>query len=358
MDFPALSHQTLQAVLWLSLAMLVLAALLALHIVWLRVRLKVRSRRERHFRAVWQPLMNAVAAGENVEPPRLARGREIYFLRLWNSMQESRLGEEKVRLNRLAERCDILTYAQGLLRQTSLRPRLIALLTLGHMGDRIPWNDILRLSREPDALLSLAAARAMFQIDAESALHELMPQLLQREDWQTAQLAILIKEHGTDDLFTYLADATARLAGSSEPPYLPQLGRLLRLLEAAPSRFALPAVRRVLAKTADDEIVASCLKFLHSAADLPAVHTRLGHPNWVVRLQAARALGRIGSTEDSPRLVALLGDPVWWVRYRAAQALVAVMRGDNEELLQLRGSVTDRYGRDMLDMVMAEGAAQ
>lgn len=358
MDLSALSDRTLHAVAGLSLAMLTLAALLVLHIIWRRVRLKAGARREQRFQMVWRPLMEAASAGEAIEPPRLRRGEEICFLKLWNGMQESRCGEEKARLNALAERCDVLPYAQGLLRRTGLRRRLIALLTLGHMGDRVLWNDILRLSREPDALLSLAAVRAMFQIDAESALHELMPQLLQREDWQTAQLVILIKEHGTDNLFAYLSDATARLAGSSESPYLPQLRRLLGLLEAAPPRFASPAVRRVLAETVDDEAVASCLKLLRNPADLPAVRACLDHSSWIVRLQAARALGRIGAMEDVPRLAVLLGDPVWWVRYRSAQALLALTQGDKGALSQVRDKLADRYGRDMLNMVIAEGTPQ
>ncbi len=358
MDFTVLPHHTLRAVVWLSIAMLVLAALLVLHIVWLRVRLKGQRRREHHFRVTWQPVMEAVAAGGSVAWPPLAGEQKLCFLKLWNGMQESRSRVEKMRLNALAEGCDVLPYAQALLGRTRLHPRLIALMALGYMGDRTPWNDIVRLSREPDALLSLAAARAMFQIDAEGALHELMPQLLQRDDWQTAQLAVLIKEHGTDNLFAYLADATARLSGSSEPPYLPQLRRLLRLLEAAPARFALPAVRRVLTETEDDEVVASCLKFLRSAADLPAVRSRVGHSSWIVRLQAARALGRIGSVEDIPALTSLLGDSAWWVRYRSAQALVALMRDDTEALSQVRSMLADRYGRDMLDMVLAEEASQ
>jgi HEAT repeat protein len=239
-----------------------------------------------------------------------------------------------------------------------VRARLIALLTLGHLGDYSAWDDILRLSREPDALLSLAAARALLQINADHALHELMPQLLHRDDWQTAQLALLIEENGTDKIYAYLADATARLSGSLVPPYLDQLRRLLRLLEVAPPQHALPAVRRVLAETADDEVVAACLKFLREPADLPAVRSRLDHANWIVRLQAARALGRIGGAEDVPRLKALLSDPVWWVRYRTAQALRALMHGDKQALAQLHDSLIDRYARDMLEMVMAEGMAQ
>ncbi len=349
-----LSDHLLRGVVYSSLAVLALALVLALQIVWLRLRLKACRAHEVRFHAAWQPVMTAAMAGEIVEAPPLAQGDRICFLKLWNPLQEPLKGAARVPLNALAERCEIVPYVHGLLRRKGARPRLIALLTLGHLGDRSQWNDIVLLSREPDALLSLAAARAMLQIDPGCALHELMPQLLQREDWQTAHLAGLIAEHGTEDMFAYLADATYRLSGSTASPYLPQLRRLLRLLEAIPSRHAVPAARRVLAETPDEEVVAGCLRLLRSGSDLPAVRSRLGHESWIVRLQAARALGRIGIAEEAPSLAALLADPVWWVRYRSAQALVALLRGDREALLTLRGELSDRYARDMLDMVIAE----
>jgi HEAT repeat protein len=117
-------------------------------------------------------------------------------------------------------------------------------------------------------------------------------------------------------------------------------------------------VRTVLDKCKNDEIIADGLKFLCEPCDLPVVHGHLGHPSWVVRLQAARALGRIGTCEDLPHLTTLLGDSSWWVRYRAAQALVALTRGEPQVLSQLKSNLTDRYARDMLDMAMAEQGGQ
>ncbi len=338
--------------------MLVVALALVLQVAVLRVRGRARSLRERRFMAVWQPLIAAAAGGETVELPPLMKGEELFFLKAWNQAQASAAGEAKARCAALAARCDILAYTHALLSQSGLHPRLIALLTLGNLGDRSAWNDILRLSREPDALVSLAAARALLQIDPDAAIHELMPQLQQREDWQMAQFAHLVEEYGTHGVFAYLADAASRLSGSTDAPYLPQLRRVLRLLQGAPSRYAVPAARRVLAETMDEEVVAACLKLLRGAADLPAVRSRIGHASWIVRLQAARALGRMGGAEDVPHLASLLGDPVWWVRYRAAQALGALTRDDRGALSQLRGTLHDRYACEMLDMVMAEQGAR
>jgi HEAT repeat protein len=80
----------------------------------------------------------------------------------------------------------------------------------------------------------------------------------------------------------------------------------------------------------------------------------LSDPRWQVRLQAAQALGRMGTPRDERYLVRALEDPAWWVRYRAARALAALPSIDLHKLHQLSDSIEDRYGRDILRQVIAE----
>ena len=357
-DFFTPSDPMLQFVVWLSLALLVLVLLLLLQITLLRINLIRRTAREQRFLEVWRPLLAAAVAGESVTLPHLARSNEINFLKLWNHLQESLRGEAKQRLNELAVRCGMGQRSHVLLRKKELRLKLLALNTLGHLLDRSAWNAILLLARRPDPLLSLAAARALFQIDAKAALEELGNNLLEREDWPTAQLAILLQEIGTASIFDMLADTATRLAATPGAAELGRLKHLLQVLEIAPYQHVILAIRSILSVVTDDEIVAQCLKYLREPVDLPFVRANLAHPNWVVRLQAARALGRIGSREDLPKLATLLGDPVWWVRYRTAQTLVQLVHGDAGVMSELRGQLSDRYALDMLEMVIAEKGGQ
>jgi HEAT repeat protein len=118
------------------------------------------------------------------------------------------------------------------------------------------------------------------------------------------------------------------------------------------------AIRHVLSCAKDGEVIAQCLKFMRESSDLPSVLTYLSHPDWIVRLQAVRGLGRIGTVEDSPKLLVLLSDPVWWVRYRTAQTLLELIRGDMQLVSDLRAQLGDRFALDMLDMVIAEKKKQ
>lgn len=348
------SDPLLQFVVWLSLALLGLVLLLLLQIVLLRINLIARTLHERHFLEVWRPLLVATVAGEAVAIPRLPKSDEINFLKLWNHLQESLRGESKERLNAVAIHCGMLERSRSMLQKKDLRLQLLALNTLGHLIDSLAWDEMLQLARRPDPLLSLAAARALFQINAVTALIDLKGELLEREDWPTAQLAILLQETCTDNTFDMLANTASQFANSADPSDLARLKRLLQLLEIAPYQQVIAAIRIILSISTDDDVVAQCLKFLRKPNDLLFVRPHLTHPNWVVRLQAARALGRLGSKEDLPQLAALLSDPVWWVRYRTAQAILELMHGDSMMMSALRAQLSDRYARDMLEMVIAE----
>jgi HEAT repeat protein len=87
------------------------------------------------------------------------------------------------------------------------------------------------------------------------------------------------------------------------------------------------------------------------------VRARLADVDWQVRVQAVKALGRIGDRSDTARLALLLADREWWVRYRAAQALVELPWMKRADLDALRASLEDRYAADMLAQVVAEQEA-
>ncbi|HEY0666254.1 MAG TPA: HEAT repeat domain-containing protein [Gallionella sp.] len=349
-----LSEHLAQLVVWLSIALSVLILLLLVQIALLRIGLVRRTAREQRFLKVWQPILAAAVAGEPGDLPPLADDEKIFFMKLWNHLHESLRGKARRQLNVIALRCGILQDVYALLGRKDLRSRLLALITLGHLGDRSSWNNILKLTRHRDPLLSLVAARTLFQIHPESALTDLMQPLLEREDWPTAQLALLLQEAGQENIFAMLAKTASQLAGSTDPAGLARLNRLLRLLEVAPYQLVIAAIRAIFAVTADAEIIAQCLKFLREPNDLPTVMRHLDHPDWVVRLQVAQALGRIGTARDTTQLAKLLSDPVWWVRYRAAQAMVSLMRGNSPALAELRTRLTDRYAQDALEMVLTE----
>ena len=87
---------------------------------------------------------------------------------------------------------------------------------------------------------------------------------------------------------------------------------------------------------------------------LPTVRHFLQHPDWRVRVEAARILGSFGDETDILSLQQLLQDGQWWVRYQAAQALASMPFFGPEALLTLRNQTHEALTVDMLDHVLAE----
>ena len=350
MSLAAFSVPHLKLLLWVGVAVVGITMLLLVQTVMLRVQLILRRRREQRLAALWQPLFAQSMAVLPQSLPPIARSDWDAFLRLWNNTQESLSGESKHKLNQLAWACGVSHAAQQLLSQNSMRARLIAVTALGHLQEKNAWARLRRMADDPHPLLSLAAARALMQIDAKTALTELLPLFTRRHDWPLNKIASMISEAGADAVTGPLTLAVESAAPEDFP-------RLVRLLNVAHSEQALPAIRRILQSAADDRVISSCLQTLTDPEDVGLALAYLRHPSWFVRVQAASALGRIGSKEDLDALIAPLSDPVWWVRYRAAQGLASLPQVTLDEVRQIRDRVNDRFAKDILTQVIAEKQA-
>lgn len=100
--------------------------------------------------------------------------------------------------------------------------------------------------------------------------------------------------------------------------------------------FADPALREpLLAALADARYNCQAWAAMGCAAmdvreAVPPLLGLLDHPQWIVRDEAVKALGRLGDEAVVPALRPLLGDPADWLRARAADALAEI--GGDEAL--------------------------
>lgn len=355
MEFATGFDPFLRAAFWVGIAAVVLAVVLVVAVFGLRVRLLVERRRERRLVARWRPLLTRCVAELPDEIPQLARADRYAALKLWNYYHESLLGSARERLVTLAQRAGMQGIARDLLARGNLRQRLIAITTLGHMGAAEALPVLAPLAHERDPVLSFVAVRALLLIDPERELPAVLPQIAQRAEWPLAKVAALLAEIGADRITAPLVDATRRIAAESHDA--PRVARIVRLLAVGHLQQAQAALIEILEAAENPEVLAACLGALQDARGLAAARRHAAHPAWYVRVAAARALGRLGAREDVATLTALLGDPSWWVRYRAAQALVALPFLTEADIRQVRSGHADRFAADILDQVLAEGAA-
>jgi HEAT repeat protein len=352
-----------QVVKWVGASLMGLTLLLLILLLVLRSRLLLREVRRRRFLNVWQPILTSSVEVPSSDVPRLARRDLTDFLVIWNHLHESLLDESKDHLNQIAKALRIGEQVSGMLRRGNRRERLLAAITLGQLGERAAWDALSQIAQEEDALLSVAAARALIMIDATRAVPLLIPLLTRRPDWPASRVATMLQTAGAAIISGPLARAAiassqeARIEesnGATGAQAINYSARLIRYLELADSVSALPAIRAIVGSAHDPETLAACLRLLESAEDLKVVRDCLAHEDWRVRVQAASALGRIGVAEDERRLTPLLSDKEWWVRYRAAQALSRLPSMRTSKLKSLRDEQSDPFARDILAQVVAE----
>lgn len=312
----------------------------------------VRQRRRGKILELWRPIMlgSLSPRRELLPAPRIRRTHRTTVLGMWTHLQESLAGDAKDRLNSLARRARLDGVARRMLRTPNAADQLLAVIALGHLGDREKWDALADIVRAGKPTLSSAAARAMVRIDAQDGLRVVAPMILSWTDWHPSRIAAILNEAGSEAA----ARVVTELIEVSPSESLP---RLIRYLEVARNDKVLPIVRRVLEENDDAEVLAAALHVFgefRDRDDAPLARRHVSHPQWFVRLQAVTALGKLGGADDERPLTDALGDREWWVRYRAAQALTALPSMTSERLVELRTSHPDRYARDAVAQVLAE----
>lgn len=318
-----------------------------------RRRNSARTKREERIEGVWLPILVAESADVPKGLPRLEERDVIPFLALWNQLQESFTGDITKHLNDVARRAGVDAKARRMLQQRSVRRRLLAVSTLGHLGDRNDqesWKALIALTSHTDGLLSFAAARALTRIDAAAALPVILPHISKRDDWSRNYVLGMLTDLGVDVVSRPLTAAAAQAP-------IEEAQRLLQYFNVAHVADATPAVRSIIARTDNVECLAACLRAFADVDDLHTVREYLKHPSWHVRVQAVNVLGRLGAADDYRCLLPLLSDPEWWVRYRTAKALCALPGIELARIKTLSTKHDDAFARDMLVHVLAEAGA-
>lgn len=332
---------------WIGICAVALTLLLVLMMVYLRVSLNRRAQEERIFLSIWRPLLlSSLHSSVSAVLPMLAVNDRVYFLKLWNNLMRTATGEAAGNLISIAYSVGCDHFSRRLLRRGDRVECLLATLALGHMRDHPSWDLLIMQTLAVDNVTSINAFQALVQIDAEATAQQLIPLLLAREDWPIAHVAAILQSAHSAFLQPLL-EATTEIKSV-------HLVRTMRLIEALHLAIPQSTVLRLLDEANDTDTIIAALRIANDAGLLTHIRGYLNHPDWRIRVQAAKVVGRIGEHADINRLIPLLADAEWWVRYRAARALIAMPFFSIAEIEQLRDKLSDRFARDMLGQVLAE----
>jgi HEAT repeat protein len=311
----------------------------------------MRRWRKRRMAAIENRWRNALS--QAAEDPRAVALPAIgtwdlpHFLEAWNRMLESADPQAAERLGTLLGLHGIDQRALGMLGKRSARLKLAAITAAGHLRDPRAWDALEKLALHPDSIISFAAARAMLRIDARRALDTLSLSIPARGDWPLARLATVFESLGPNVVTNPLLTMLLRRPR-------PGLDRVVKLARFGQPEKISGVVRGWLGSSTDPDVLMAALACIEDRGDLPWAVGAAEHPEWRVRMAAARAIGRVGNREELPVLLQLLRDPVWWVRYHSAHGLVRLEGLAPHELQALHEGAKDSFAADMLSQALAE----
>ncbi len=270
----------------------------------------------------------------------------------WNYIHESLIGDSKRGLNFLARTLDLSSLAVKALTSSALDRRLLAINTLGNLGDEKAFPEIEKILDDRDPVIASWAWRALFRINTPKTIERHFSILARREDWSPIFVARVLQEIEADERSGPLCRLVAEnfTAGLKDR----QMSRLISYLSLAHVTDNSEIVNRILLESDGTEVLIACLRLINSDDDLSKIRELISDERWEIRMHVGLTLGRLAHDEDIDRLIGLLDDPDWWVRYRTATALATMPQVSEEKLRSLSGSLPNQFARDILQQVLAE----
>lgn len=290
----------------------------------------------------WRAALSGGIVGETPFLSVAERDRR-HFLILWCQTFGFVRGDAREALRATALSLHMLDWATAFAMHRRLRDKLLGVTALGCMAQNESIPLIAHLLDSRDALVSIAAAQAYARIAPKNALPFIIRSAATRADWSAARVMDILREAGP-------ALVTEPLLAEIQRHDKVKLLRLIRYIGCADATQAAASLHGLLAPEQSAECIAAALPHVHSPLELDRIRQAAENPVWFVRVQACRALGRLGTKEDVPLLSCLAGDKHWWVRYRAAEALTRLPFVRRAALQQLHDGHSDRYAREMLGM--------
>jgi hypothetical protein len=291
------------ATVFIAMYFMMLGAIVVLR--WSRL---LRERRKKQFIDLWRPTFLKSMTETPEKLPTILASDWVTCLQLYNSIQESIVGEAKDRVNVLARLIGLDRIALKLMRRRKLAHKMTAIIALGNLREEAAKDDLGSMLLDKSSPLSFSAARALLRIDPQSTIDRIAVLCGSRRDWSPVRVIEMLGAAGTDTI----AGSLSKVATVAPPD---EADRVLSFLEATRCTAVLPIVREILGREAlDDRIIIACLRLfaeLGVPEDLPIIRAYLRHRNWCMRLYAVKAIGRLGSQDDEN----------WWVRFRTAEAL-------------------------------------
>jgi HEAT repeat protein len=332
---------------WTGAICFLLIVIFAFLILIFRTIYNQRQKIVQQQRSKWEAILVDTLEFVPTELPVLNKRNTVSFLVLWNYLLESLKDETKENLIIVAYLLKLDEWSVTALQGRNVRRKLLALQTLGWLGEKSVWDELEKLAHHKSPTLSLAAVRSLMKIDLERAAEVFLPQIVKRDDWSFSVVGKILRETEAEIISFPLIQAALNAPDETAQ-------KIIRFFDLAHMELTAPAIREIIERTENVEVILFCLRAIKDPADLTIVRDFLKNDDWRIRAQAAICLGKIGTEEDEKRLIYSAGDQEWWVRFRSAQALSSLPSMTIEKLETIADEHTNLYAQDAIQKIIEE----
>jgi hypothetical protein len=344
-------------IIWTVVVLAVLVLSLSVVVVLGRLAADWRGARRRQQRSRMSAALTAWL-GADLDPERalaaLSADRVLALEALARTASALPPGE-RARLAPLFRHFGFVAQETAALRHRNWSRRLTAAGRLGVMGDPGVVPELVHALGDEMLDVRVAAARALAQLPAPQTVEPILQSLALPGELPLKLTADVLAEFGdsaVEPMLTFL--------GAQHPAAdWPAVAVVITVLGLCRASVAVPMLIATLNHSEAELRVnaARALGLIGSAQALAALGERLADPAWQVRAAAAQALGLIGDARAVPTLATRLTDPAWWVRFNAAQALWQLGEAGRQCLHETLAAHEDRFARDISRQILEEHAA-
>ncbi len=268
----------------------------------------------------WQPLMMKVLSGEKWPDyihSQIKSHEVFFFIDFLMRYAEKLQGNAREMATQLA--APYLGLLLKRMNRGDAEQRARAILTLSILAPEQHNERLAHALEDESPLVAMLAARSLSENQSLEYLKPILDKMPRFRSWSQNFLISMLKSLAQEQPEA-LREA---LLDPSQPDWVKTV--ILKALTELSDWQALPLATQFLEENGDRELQAAALQFIARighAGLVDLVRKKISNPDFVIRLNAVKALSSLGDLSDGKQLIALLkDDSSQWIAYQAAQAL-------------------------------------
>ena len=316
------------------LLLLVLVFILLFYAVILRVLYNIRNRyyarKQSHWEKILLKYIDGTATGEDISLFDLKFRDWIKFGEFIENYLMDLRGEDYDAIIQLLREIGFHEMLIKAIGSSDWWERAYSAYFLGLMKYEPAEQKLLKLVYDKSPLVSIYAFEALSKIGSKKNLYRIIKFVLNSSFISISKVTDIILSYSTD-IYPVLIKL---LNGSDVTDSAKRI--IIDVLVSRNVVESLPVITKLANDASNTELIIGCIKAMGEFGDPESMDFLFEHissPNWIIRSQALKALGKVSSPIIIPELKMILQiDENYWVKMYSAQVIMGFGENGKKEL--------------------------